>query len=308
MASPIDKVEYSSRLVCPLHEVLRDTAAGKLYPFSSVYDSLTARTFRILRCPICGAGLTDPYRSESTVRYLYEGRTSVSNFDPIHGTVMDKIKDIFARQDLRHVHALAGKPGIDSVLDFGAGYWRFSIASKKCFPLAKVHAVDFDLEPPPPLQQCTSGMHYLSLEAFHKTSDQYDLIILRGVIEHVHDPIALLRMLKLRMTAKGILYIEAPNIDSAYIHYFGSLTNAWGVPYHLVNFDLGSMMSLIRDSGLKGRIFHKGLPLAGCVLAALLKQERSLVHQFAGIVLHPVQLLMEWKMGKYILAAVCRKI
>ena len=138
-------------------------------------------------------------------------------------------------------------------------------------------------------------------------TEQYDLVILRAVVEHVHDPIDLLRILRERMTEGGILYVEAPNMDSAYIHYFGISTNGYGVPYHLFNFDSGSMRSVLEDAGLAGEIYFKGLPLAGCVLAATLKQERRLVHQLAGIALHPVQMAMEWKEGKYILAAVCRK-
>lgn len=303
MSLPLPKVDYLPRTTCPLHV----EGSDRLVRVASVDDRMSGQTYEILRCPVCGVALTTPYPSEATVKYLYEGRASVSNFDPIQGTIMDRLKDFFARVDIRRAHAIAGKPAISSILDFGAGFGRFAFAGKRCFPESQVTAVDFDLDPPPTFERCPRGVAYLPYEAFLKTTEQFDLIILRAVIEHVHDPINLLRMLKGRMTPNGILYIEAPNFDSAYIHYFGRDTNAYGVPYHLFNFDHASIKSVIHSAGLDAKIFYNELPLAGCVLAAKLKQERQQIHQLAGMVLHPVQLFMEWRRGKYIIAAVCRK-
>ena len=307
MQSPLNKVEYLSRTSCPLHSAPGKSTLAKLQYIETVSDSVTGRDFSILLCPACGTGLTNPYPSEQTLKYLYEGRGSVKNFDPIRGTIMDTIKDCFARRDIRHIHGISGHPKIDSVLDYGAGYGRFSFASKRVFPHAKVDAVDFDLEPPPTFQNCNPGVRYVPMNMFLNSSEQYDLIILRGVIEHVNEPSLLLSALKQRMTEKGILYIEAPNINSAYIHYFGKSLNAYAVPYHIFNFSLPSLEAVIQDSGLKCNSFYKGLPLAGCVLAGMLKQERMLIHQFAGIALHPVQLLMEHIRGRYIIASVCTK-
>jgi len=148
----LQKVKFEQRQTCPLHDDIKDSKSIKLIPFASINDKLTGRTFNILRCSKCGVGLTDPFPSEETVRWLYEGRESVSNFDPIHGTIMDSIKDFFARKDLRKVHARAGFPKISSVLDFGAGNGRFSVASSKIFPGCIVDAVDFDTYPPPVLK------------------------------------------------------------------------------------------------------------------------------------------------------------
>lgn len=306
MIPGINKVEFASRKTCPLHDCGGSEASGELRLFESVDDELTGRTFRILRCSTCGAGLTDPYPTESTVKWLYEGRTSVSNFDPIRGTLMDKLKDFLARRDIRRIHTLGGHPKINSVLDFGAGNGRFTLASRSIFPGCNVDAVDFDPDPPSNLNGL-QGIRYLPLETFLKTSEQYDLILLRYVLEHVHDPVSFLRTLTHRLSPGGILYIEVPNINSAHIRYFGRIANAFSVPYHLFNFDITSLESVIHSAGLNCRITHKGLPMAGCVLATLLKQERSFVHQIAGMILHPVQMVMDWKYGKYILAAICHQ-
>lgn len=306
MPSALDNVVYVAREKCPLHDESADGRPNSLRHYASIDDKVTGRSFKIMRCAACGTGLTDPYPSESTVKWLYLGRESVSNFDPIRGTIMDWVKDIFARSDIRRAHALGGSPDVASVLDFGAGSGRFSLASKQVFPKSSVDAVDFDEQPPPYLRN-VPGVRYLPMASFLQETRQYDLIVLRGVLEHVHDPIGMLRSLGQRLTPRGSLYLEVPNIDSAYIHYCGRGCNAYGVPYHLFNFDPASFHAVIRQSGLTGKMFPKGLPLAGCVLANTLGQQRNLAHQFAGIMLHPLQLLLEWRGGKYVLAAVCKR-
>lgn len=306
MPSALDKVEYVPRETCPLHGARADGGPERLRHYASIDDKVTGRSFRIMRCATCGTGLTDPYPTESTVKWLYMGRESVSNFDPIRGTIMDRLKDIFARRDIRQAHARGGRPEVAAVLDFGAGSGRFTLAAKKVFPQSSLDAVDFDEEPPPHLKN-VPGIRYLQMDSFLTETRRYDLIVLRGVLEHVHDPIGMLRSLGQRLTPGGILYLEVPNIESAYIHYCGRDCNAYGVPYHLFNFDPASFAAVLRAAGLTGKVFFKGLPMAGCVLASKLGQERNLAHQFAGIVLHPLQLLLEWRRGRYVLAAVCTR-
>lgn len=307
MSALIEKVEFLTRDLCPLHAGSGAEAPDSLRFFCSVKDNLTGRNFRILRCATCGVGLTDPYPSEATVKWLYEGRDSVANFDPIRRTVIDRLKDYFACRDIRRAHSLGGGGRIDSILDFGAGNGRFCLASKRVFPGCHVDAVDFDREPPPGLIGI-DGIRYLTLEAFRNESKRYDLILLRHVLEHVHNPDALLWTLAERLSAGGVLYIEVPNIDSAHIYYFGKSANGFSVPYHLFHFDAASLQSLIHLAGLSCEIFQKGLPLAGSVLASLLKQERNFAHQLAGVMLHPVQMVMDRMRGKFVLVAVCKRM
>ncbi|MBN1364313.1 MAG: class I SAM-dependent methyltransferase [Syntrophaceae bacterium] len=306
LGNNLHKVKFEQRQTCPLHKNIENNKSIKLIPFASINDKPTGRTFKILRCSKCGVGLTDPFPTEETVKWLYEGRESLSNFDPIHGTIMDGIKDFFARRDLRKVYSKAGYPKIASVLDFGTGNGRFSIASSKVFPKCKVDAVDFDTYPPPSLVGIKS-ITYIPLTTFLETSQKYDFILLRHVLEHIHDPLNFLSSLAKRLTSKGILYIEVPNIESASVRYFSQIANALSVPYHLFNFNIPSLQNVISLVGLNYSIKTKGMPFAGCVLAAVLKQDRKPIHQFFGILLHPVQMIMDFIWGKFILAAICKK-
>lgn len=304
MSSSISKVEFVPRTTCPLHDSRE--ISGKLFFLRSIDDKLTGRSFKIMRCPICEVSLTDPYPSEKTVKWLYDGRTSLDNYDdPIRGTIMDKLKDLFARKDIRRLHALAEHPEIKTVLDFGTGNGRFALASKLVFPECHVDAVDFEQEPP--LALCNvAGIRYLSLESFQQDLMKYDLIILRYVLEHVHNPVAFMSSMAERLAPNGVIYIEVPNLESAYVHYFSKVSNTFSIPYHLFHFNKKSLNMAVQAAGLNCKIKTKSLPLAGCILANVLKQERNIVHQVAGVILHPLELVLDWIRGKYVLMAICK--
>lgn len=301
----IDKVRFISRSSCPLHGDGVAEATGGLEFWKSVRVDSAQRTFRLLKCPRCGVALTDPYPSEDTVQWLYEGRDS-DNYDPVQETVMDWLKDFFARQDIRRIQTMAGRPPLMTVLDFGTGNGRFAMACRDVFPGCRVDAVDLQTEPPASLS-VASGIRYSPLEAFQKEAGCYDLIILRHVIEHVHDPLLFLSSLVQRLSPKGVLYLEVPNSDSAQTRFFSSSANAFFLPYHLFHFTRQSLGGFLMTVGLDSRISTKTLPIAGCILAALLKQKRSLIHQALGVVLHPLQLFMDLLFGKSTLAAVCTR-
>jgi SAM-dependent methyltransferase len=298
-----DQVEFEPRAACPFHGDAGADPQAPLDLFGTVEDQLTHRSFRIWRCPRCGAGLTDPFPTEATVAWLYQGRGSTSNFDPIRGSVVDRLKDFFARVDLKRIHATGGRPELVSMLDYGTGNGRFAMVGRRSFAGCAVDAVDFDPQPPPALLR--DGIRYLSVEAFGRESKRYDLILLRHLVEHVHDPVAFLRSMADRLSPDGIMYIEVPNLESANIKLFGRRTNAYSVPYHLFHFDAKSLHAVCRSAGLDSRISEKGMPLSGGILAALLHQERTLAHQLAGVALHPVQMLLDGIYGKPCLAAVC---
>lgn len=300
----IEGVEFVQRCRCPLHASDEAGTTDRLDYLASVSDSLTNRTFRILRCASCGAGLTDPFPTENTVGKLYQGRGSASNFDPIRGTVVDRLKDFFAMRDLRSIKSKVGSgTSIEYLLDYGTGNGRFSLIGRLAFKGCRVDAVDFDVDPPPMLVR--DGIHYMTVDEFLKRTERYDLILLRHVLEHVHDPINFLTSMARRLSPEGAIYVEVPNLDSAYTRLFGSSTNSYSVPYHLFHFDAKALERVAHASGLHARITQKGMPLAGGILAALLHQERTLVHQLVGILLHPVQLCLDAIYGRPCLAAIC---
>ena len=62
----------------------------------------------------------------------------------------------------------------------------------------------------------------------HSVSGKFDVIILNHVLEHLHDPVAGLKHLRLQLAEHGLIYIAVPNIlvfsgpqiQNAHIYYF----------------------------------------------------------------------------------------
>lgn len=89
------------------------------------------------------------------------------------------------------------------------------------------------------------------IEAFADAREQFDVITLSHVIEHVHNPVETLKHAYALLKKGGVLYIETPSID-AYGH--GRFREHWRgleVPRHLVMFNWASMGDLLKRIGFE---------------------------------------------------------
>lgn len=78
-------------------------------------------------------------------------------------------------------------------------------------------------------------------------AEQYDVITISHVIEHVHDPLNLLRDLYRLLRPGGYLWLDTPNLSSLGAQRFGRNWQALDPPRHLVLFTPSSLrMSLVK--------------------------------------------------------------
>ncbi len=82
-------------------------------------------------------------------------------------------------------------------------------------------------------------------------SETYDVITLSHVIEHVHDPIALLRDLYRLLKPGGCLWLDTPNLDSLGAQRFGRDWRALEPPRHLVLFNPASLLMSLEKVGFR---------------------------------------------------------
>lgn len=83
--------------------------------------------------------------------------------------------------------------------------------------------------------------------------ETFDAITLSHVIEHVHDPIAILSACRDRLKSTGMIYIDTPNIDAVGHHIYGRHWRGIEAPRHLVLFNRSSLRGALRLAGF-GRI------------------------------------------------------
>ncbi len=95
-------------------------------------------------------------------------------------------------------------------------------------------------------QMARDAGHLAAVGTLEIEAGQYDLIILSHVLEHVEDPISLLKVAKSRLTASGHLYIEVPDA-SCYNNPFLDFNAE-----HINHFDYGSLANCANFALLRG--------------------------------------------------------
>jgi SAM-dependent methyltransferase len=84
----------------------------------------------------------------------------------------------------------------------------------------------------------------------------FDHLTLHHVIEHVHEPMELLRCCRLLLRPGGSLFIDTPNIDSEGHHLYGCDWRGLEPPRHLILFTRDALARAVSDAGFEHVRFH----------------------------------------------------
>ena len=92
---------------------------------------------------------------------------------------------------------------------------------------------------------------------------RYQHVTLSHVVEHVHEPLKLLRQCLALLVPGGRLWLETPNLRSFGHEVFGSAWRGLEPPRHLVLFDRHTMTAALAGAGFSGIEFreHPGVSL-----------------------------------------------
>lgn len=89
------------------------------------------------------------------------------------------------------------------------------------------------------------------IEEARLPAGEYGSVLLSQVLEHVHDPHAVLRRLGPALRDDGRLYIVVPNVDSVWRRVFGPDWVHWHVPFHLWHHTSRSLERLLGQTGFR---------------------------------------------------------
>jgi 2-polyprenyl-3-methyl-5-hydroxy-6-metoxy-1,4-benzoquinol methylase len=107
-----------------------------------------------------------------------------------------------------------------------------------------------------------------SVESLESAHALFDVITLSHVIEHVHEPLALLRACHRLLKPEGWIWVETPNIDSLGHGRYGPNWRALEVPRHLVLFNIDSLHRALKAVGFGKIELQPYFPLCESVFAA----------------------------------------
>jgi 2-polyprenyl-3-methyl-5-hydroxy-6-metoxy-1,4-benzoquinol methylase len=91
--------------------------------------------------------------------------------------------------------------------------------------------------------------------------DHFRTILMSHVLEHVGDPLAILRKLNAALVPGGRIVVAVPNCRGAVARVFGPYWHGWDPPYHLIQYDPRTLRCILSAGGfVVTQMQTRGLP------------------------------------------------
>lgn len=211
------------------------------------------RTFRVAACADCGLAVTSPQPSDEELVQYYDRAFYGA------GAFTSSLSERVYRQsfDARRSQIERYQTGPGSLLDVGCGDGRFV----RYYANRGWDAVGFDFSPSAQAMahQTNPNVRILGghLHDHHLPAASFDVITLWQVLEHIRDPVSLLRSLRQLLKPGGLLVAAVPNIESFQSRLAGSRWFGLDVPRHLTHFSPRTLRRTLETAGLRvHRINH----------------------------------------------------
>lgn len=162
-------------------------------------------------------------------------------------------------------HIPKATPG-NKLLDVGCGNGEF-LALARSAGWAVV-GVDFDPNAVKVARSHGLDVRQGSVDVLDPTKERFDGITLSHVIEHVHDPLAVLRQCHALLKPGGWIWIETPNIDAQGHARYGANWRGLEPPRHLVLFSRNALFQALAEAGFQSIADQQYRPLCSGIFAA----------------------------------------
>jgi SAM-dependent methyltransferase len=248
----------------------------------------TGKTYEYFQCTDCGTLFIDPLPTDE-LAIIYP--SNYYSFVTTKKNAVWRIKEWLDKRKLRSV--LQGlKADEISVLDVGGGTGWLSTLVRQTDPRVKfTQIVDIDQAAKYKAEQ--EGHDYFQgrLEDF-TTDKKFDLILLLNLIEHVAEPVSVLKKAGSLLRPGGVILIKTPNtqsLDARIFHrsYWGGLH----CPRHWVIFSEKSFRKAAALSGLfvKSLDYTQGGPFwAFSIIIAFYRKGWLKVSRERPVIFHPL--------------------
>jgi SAM-dependent methyltransferase len=220
-----------------------------------IYCSTSSGT--ILECTACRGRFTQDRRGEVQLEKPPETSAAITReyFESYADAAETELE--IARNVIKFVVDLVGLPG--KVLEVGCGHAQTGRALEEAIPTAKYTGIEIskDLFDSLDTDQKARIIYAPTLEQAlaQVDDDNYDLVVMHHVLEHLPTPADTLRIVKRKLRPGGSIFIEVPNEQwKRPLIMLRRLLKPGGddwFPGHINFFTRGPLEDLVRSQGLK---------------------------------------------------------
>lgn len=241
--------------------------------------------YEVRRCDACGLAYTNPRPTPQAIGRFYPG--SYSGGD--RSGIVDRLEGLYrARQQREAAAWLAqSRPGRGRLLDVGCGRGDL---------LAALRADGWVVAGLEPAADGAAAARRRGLdvtqgrfEDLHPAAARYDVVVLSGVLEHLHAPLdALLRARALLAPGGLVAILYLPLLDSPEARALGPRWLALDLPRHLTHFEATTFPRMATLAGLRIASEqdysrrHNASQLVGSLLPGLQKHRLYLAEAAGG--------------------------
>ncbi len=197
--------------------------------------------FAVVRCRDCGLAFTNPRPSPATIGQFYP-----EVYRPHRAPKRNRPSRSRGRKERQTLpwH------GEGRLLDFGCGGGSYL----RCMHSLGWQVTGLDLSAVA-VERVRSdlGLHALVGTLPHPLLGpaSFDVITMWHSLEHVHDPLTVLREARRLLAPGGRLLVAAPNLDSLPFRWFGPAWYALDLPRHLTHFTPRTLDLMLRRAGFR---------------------------------------------------------
>jgi 2-polyprenyl-3-methyl-5-hydroxy-6-metoxy-1,4-benzoquinol methylase len=207
--------------------------------YAEARDPITLSSFRVSECSVCRVAYTEP-RPASLDRYYpqrYRG----------YGPLVTRILGAFYETRVSRWARL--KPGGGSVLEIGCGpglmLAAFAQRGWQVLGIERNEEAAERARRTPGLEITADPVEQLPANV------RFDLIVMFHVLEHIGEPVALLRECAKHLVPDGRLIVNVPNFSSWQSRFTGSSWLHLDVPRHQVHFSPQTLAATFARANLK---------------------------------------------------------
>jgi SAM-dependent methyltransferase len=223
---------------------LRETQSIKDY-------SISKEVFSLACCGECGLWYTNPRPDQAHIGPYYQSDVYVSHtgsdapglVNTLYRWVRQLTLGVKKRQ-VEQKNILEGR----SILDVGCGTGEFAAH------MGRSGWKVTGMEPDQATADRARRLHGISVnneDWLNTTTDQFEVITMWHVLEHVHDLRPRAQRLHQLLLPGGLLVVAVPNPMSTDAHHYKQHWAAWDVPRHLYHFPPSMLRNFIESFGFE---------------------------------------------------------